>query len=64
MKAKKPTAEEARGRRFAALMESEWNFTELTVRQAEQVISMAGALRVWMAHREKDLANSAPKVTQ
>jgi hypothetical protein len=54
-KEKKPPVDEARGRKFAKLMENEWNYSELTVRQAEQVMTMAARLRSVMRARVAEM---------
>jgi hypothetical protein len=49
----KPNAEEARGRRFAALMEHSYNWRKLTGEQMEQVLSMAEAIHEFMKSRRR-----------
>ena len=58
MSKKKPNAEEARGRRFAKLMEQDWNFKFLTVEQANQVIKMAARLTAMFRTWDRDAAKT------
>lgn len=48
MRARKPTAEEARGRKFAKLMENSYSWRDLTGRQLEQVLAMAEQIHTFM----------------
>lgn len=48
---KRAPVDEARGRKFIMLMEERYNFRLLSVRQAEQVLTMAEELTAWMRRR-------------
>lgn len=49
-----PPVDEARGRRLAKILSNRYNFKDLSVQQAEDVLLTAEELRRWMKARIED----------